>query len=447
MFLIFCLILATPFIYSFTELNRRISLNGTVELAKKPVLKTREWLSGNFQAEYEKYINDNIGFRPIFVRIRNQILFSLFNEMSAVYVIKGKDNYLYETNYIRAYNGSDFIGVDSVYYKTKQIKQLQDSLQKLDKTLLICLAAGKGSFYPEYFPDEYKLPSTDSTNQKFYVKAFEELGVNFVDFNSWFVEMKDTSRCCLYPKYGIHWSEYGMLLATDSLISYIENFRGVDLPDLELSNYKVTKELNNNDYDIADGLNLLFKLPVDPMCYPEVRWEGPVGKDSTKVVVIADSFYWSMYGTGVWHQSFRPGGFWYYNRLVYPESFEQHLEVKDMNLRQAIKNTDVFIVMVTEANLRKFPWGFIKNTLAALNPDYDTTFFEKRAKEANYQKELQDHIFVIRNNEDWMKTIRGKAKKQGISVDSMVVRDAMWIMEQKKEQVEKATKKQHPNIK
>jgi glutaredoxin len=140
-----------------------------------------------------------------------------------------------------------------------------------------------------------------------------------------------------------------------------------------------------------------------------------------------------MYGTGVWHQSFRPGGFWYYNRLVYPESFEQQLEVKDLNLRQAITNTDVFIIMVTEANLPKFPWGFVKNTLAAFSPDYDTTYLEKKAEEADYQKELQNHIFVIRNNENWMKTIREKAKKQGISVDSMVVRDAMWIMEQKKQ--------------
>jgi hypothetical protein len=433
LFFVFCLILATPFIFSFTELNSKINLKGTVELAEKPVLKKAEWLSGNFQAKYEKYMNDNIGFRPFFVRIRNQVLFSLFNKMSAVYVIRGKENHLYETNYIRAYNGADFIGVDSIYYKSLQIKELQDSLQQYETDLIICLAAGKGSFYPEYFPDEYKLPPTDSTNQKFYIKAFEKLGVNYLDFNKWFVEMKDTSRCCLYPKYGIHWSEYGMLLATDSLIAYIENKRGVDLPDLKISNYKVTKKLNNTDYDIADGLNLLFKLPVDPMCYPEVSWESPAGKDSTKVVVIADSFYWNMYGTGVWHQSFRPGGFWYYNRLVYPDSFEQQLEVKDLNLRQAIKNTDVFIVMVTEANLPKFPWGFVKNTLAAFSPDYNATYFEKRMEEANYQKELQNHIFVIRNNENWMKTIREKAGKQGISVDSMVVRDAIWIMEQKKE--------------
>lgn len=437
LFFVFCLVLAIPFIFSFTGLNRKINLKGTVELADKPVLQTENWLSGNFQAEYEKYINDNIGFRPVFVRIRNQVLFSLFNELSAVYVIKGKDNYLYETNYIKAYNGTDFIGVDSIYYKSLQIKKLQDSLQQYGTDLIICLAAGKGSFYPEYFPDEYKLPLTDSTNQKFYVKAFEELGVNFVDFNKWFVEMKDTSRCCLYPKYGIHWSEHGMLLATDSLISYVENLHGVDLPDIKPSNYKVTRDLNNTDYDVADGLNLLFKLPADPMCYPEVNWESPAGKDSTKVVVIADSFYWSMYGTGVWHQSFRPGGFWYYNRLVYPESFEQQLEVKDLNLRQAIKNTDVFIVMVTEANLPKFPWGFVKNTLAAFSPGYDTIFFEKREEEARFKKELRNHIFVIRNNEDWMKTIREKAKKQGISVDSMVVRDAMWIMDQKK---------QHPNL-
>ncbi|MBT3384219.1 MAG: hypothetical protein HN778_19205 [Prolixibacteraceae bacterium] len=436
-FLIFSLVLILPFVYSFTELNNRITLKGAVDLAEKPTLKYGNWFDGEFQSNYEKYINDNIGFRPIFVRIRNQVAYSFFDEINAASVIRGKENYLYERNYIKAFNGTDFIGADSIYYKTRRIKLLQDSLQKMDKTLIVCLAAGKGSFYPQYFPEKYKLPPSDSTNQKFYVKAFKELGVNHIDFNKWFLEMKDTSRYILYPKYGIHWSEYGMLLSVDSLVSYVEKKRKVNMPNLLLSNYKLSKDLNNSDYDIADGLNLIFKLPVETMCYPDFVWENDSARKKPKVVVIADSFYWSMYGTGLWNNSFSPGGFWYYNRLVYPDSFEETLNVKDVNYWKAIENTDVFIVLVTEANLPKFSWGFVENALEAFSPDYDRSAPAKRIKVLSFEEELQKNITNIKANENWMKEIKRKSKLMNISVDSMLIIDATWMIEYKKSQEKK----------
>ena len=168
--LLFCLILAVPFLFSYSKVNSKIELKGAVEINPKPALNTNSWFDGNFQTKYEKYINDNIGFRPVFVRIRNQVAFSLYKKLNAVYVIRGKENYLYEINYIKAFNGTDFIGADSINFRAKKIKELQDSLESRNKILIICLAAGKGSFYPEYFPDKYKLPATDSTNQKFYTK-------------------------------------------------------------------------------------------------------------------------------------------------------------------------------------------------------------------------------------------------------------------------------------
>lgn len=433
-FVIFCVALAAPFIYTFTDVNKRINLEGAVKLTEKPTLTTSGWLEGSFQNKFEKYINDNIGFRPAFVRVRNQIAYSLFGKINAAYVIRGKENYLYEINYLKAYNGTDFVGTDSIYFKAKQVKQLQDSLSKLNKTLIICLAPGKGSFYPEYFPKRFQLPPTERTNQKMYAKAFRELKINHIDFNRWFLSMKDTSRYPLYPKYGIHWSEYGMLLSADSLISYIEKIRQIDMPNILLSDFKLSKNLNRTDYDIANGLNLVFKLPVDAMCYPKVRWENATGKTMPRVVVIADSFYWSMYGTGIWNQSFSPGGFWYYNRVVYPDTFEEELKVKDLNYWKAIEKNDVFIVLITEANLPKFSWGFVENALAAFSPGYDKNAPERKEKVLSYEEELQKHKKNIAANKNWMKQIREKAKAQNISIDSMLTIDAKWVMEQKHKQ-------------
>jgi hypothetical protein len=38
----------------------------------------------------------------------------------------------------------------------QRLKYVQDTLASLDKNLILVFAAGKGSFYPEYFPEKYK---------------------------------------------------------------------------------------------------------------------------------------------------------------------------------------------------------------------------------------------------------------------------------------------------
>ena len=429
-----CFMVTFPLLTTFTKLNKNIPLKGDVRLTKRPEFTLKGWLDGSFQELFEKYINDNIGFRPWFVRVRNQITYSLYGKLNAAYVIRGKENYFYEINYIKAYNGTDFIGKEAILDKAEKIKTLQDSLQKMDKTLIICIAPGKGSYYPEFIPDSYLMQKSDSTNYKIYKSVFDSLGVNCIDYNGWFMKMKEKSEYILYPRYGIHWSHYGMLLATDSLISYIENIRNIEMPHLRLTNFKVSKKLNDSDYDLAGGLNIIFKLPVDALCYPETTWEDKTGKEKPKVIVIADSFYWSMFGTEVWKKSFNPGGFWYYNKQIYPESFKQELKVEDVNHWDAINDNDVFIIIANEANLPYFPWGSVENFLEAFNPDYNKSFSSKKGENDDLRDQIQKYISIMKADEKWMKDIRKKARGNGISVDSMLVLDAKWLIDNNKNQ-------------
>ncbi|MCD6354394.1 MAG: hypothetical protein J7L95_02490, partial [Prolixibacteraceae bacterium] len=283
-------------------------------------------------------------------------------------------------------------------------------------------------------------PATDTTNYFYYSYFLNKYGVNNINFNRWFLQIKDTSKYILYPKYGIHWSFYGMLLATDSLIKKIEKLRHEDLPDLRIGDYRVTRKLERMDYDIADGMNLLFQLPSEPMCYPETEWESAAGKKQPGTIVVGDSFYWSMFQLGIWAKSFSPGGFWFYNRQVYPESFEEPLKVKEVNMTEAIDSNDLFILLVTEANLPKFPWGFTTDALRSFNPDYQNSSLVKRTEERRFRSELQKNITNIKANENWMKDIRRKAKEKNISIDSMLQLDARWMIEYKKKQKTKKTK-------
>lgn len=358
-FMLLCF-LFVPLFQMITEIKEVKPLKGDVELTPRTKFSLNSWFNGFYQDSTDKYFNDNIGFRPWLVKLRNQISFSVFDIMNAKDVIRGKENYLYEVNYIKAYNGDDFIGLDSIDFKVKQIKYLQDKLESLGKTLIVYLAPGKGSFYPEYFPDAYTKPITDKTNYKQYSKSLKLNNVNTIDCNKWFLSMKDTCNCMLYPKYGIHWSYFGMVKAADSLIKYIEQKRNIRMPQIQITHTEKSIRVQPGDYDIGDGLNLLFQLNSDTMCYPKIKWVSDKGTIKPKVIVIGDSFYWSMYDMGICTNSFSLGGFWYYNNEVYPESHDKKVYVHQVDLNQKIKETDVFILMVTEANLSKFSWGFVE---------------------------------------------------------------------------------------
>lgn len=403
-------------------------LKGAVELTKVPVFDGYNWIEGAFQSEFENYLNDNIGGRPFLVRLHNQMKFSLYNEASARGVIRGKDNYLYEHNYIKAYNGEDFIGCAAIDQKAKELKHMQDQLADLGKTFVMCIAPGKAAFYPEYIPDNMRKQPTDSVNYKQYKKALQAYGVNHIDMHAWFNAMKDkdTCGCMLYPKYGIHWSQYGMLLAVDSLTKYIEKERQINMPHIVFKGMQKSTELQYSDYDIAEGMNLLFQMDSKPMCYPHIAFESSDSAVKPATLVVSDSFYWSIFNIGVSTKVFSLGGFWFYNKQIFPDSFESgDVFVKDIDIRQRILSNDIVLLMTTDANLPKFSWGFVEEANRVLKLTDNDIFLQKVEK----QKKIDNMIHAIKNTPEWYQSVVEKAKAKGVSVDSMLILDATWMVE------------------
>lgn len=365
-FLLFLLFLSLPLLQMLIPVIKVKPLKGSFRETKFPELSASNWFSGKYSVDFENYINDSIGFRPWMVRLHHQIEYTLFNKINSQNVLKGKNGFLFESSYINSYNGKDYLGKIKINEKIEQIKCLQNLLSERNITLIICLAPGKATYFPEYFPKEFISTVTDSTNYKQFANSLETQHIKHIDFNSWFLKMKKTSDCQLFPKYGIHWSFYGMLKATDSLITFIENDRNISMPKfkyLKINHYKIPKY---SDYDIAESMNLMFQLQSEPMCYPDYRVVNRPENHQPKTLVISDSFYWTMYNIGIGKDIFSWGGFWYYNEMIYPESFQKPLYVKDIDFKQKILENEVIIIMATESNLSNFGWDFIETANSLL---------------------------------------------------------------------------------
>ncbi len=316
------------------------------------------WFSGDYQHQEEKYLNESFGFRNTCIRIHNQLAYSLFQKAKANSVIIGKEHFLFEGNYIDAYYGNDFVGADSLRHRLQRVKFLQDTLSKLNKTVILVIAADKGSFYPEYFPDRYK-QEKKTTNYEVFVKMAKEMGLTYIDFNQYFLKQKGKSPYPLFPQYGTHWSEYSAYLVADSIIRFVGEARHIDMPHPFWGKIEL-KQPQGSDYDIADGMNILRRLKSFDMAYPIVQFKSNSEKSKPSILVIADSFYWSVYNSGI-SDAFSTSHFWYYNQQVFPESFQSPVMVGQLDLEEQIAKHDIILIMGANGSLPYWGWDFIEN--------------------------------------------------------------------------------------
>lgn len=349
-------LLLLPLFQHTTGLVHMPKLKGAVKTAPVPRLSAQGWFEGTCQDSLERAWKDRFGFRNLFIRVNNQVAFSLYRKALANGVVIGKKNYLYESNYIHARNGDDYIGDSLILERSRKLKEIQEYCTERGKQLVVTFAAGKGSYYPEYFPERFQ-KEPGKTNIRGYSECFDSLGVHYIDFNKWFVEMKDTSKYCLYPKTGVHWSYYGMVLVIDSLTNYVGEATGREMTDFEFGNIGLSRKYQSSDRDIEEAMNIIFRINYDRMAYPEVRF---VEKEAAKPrgIIISDSFYWGLHNMGFSHRILGDSEFWYYFKQVYTVNPGGVSDISEINPLEHIDSADIVILMATEATVARFPYGF-----------------------------------------------------------------------------------------
>jgi hypothetical protein len=356
MFYTLTLGMCVPLIQFFTHFSNEKALKGAIVESKMPGFTMDSLQSGFFQEDYEKYFNEKFGFRSSFIRLNNQLKYWIYQKVQANGVVIGKNGYLYEYNYIKSYYGLDYIGKDSIEKNVVRLKYVQTKLKEMNKTLIIVLAPGKGSFFPEYFPDSCRRKK-GRTNYDDYRGLMNAYAMNVVDMKDWFLKIKPTSKHPLFPQSGIHWSKYGEVIAMDSLLQFIERKSGLQYPAVKITSVEMSVKNKDRDYDIGEGLNLIFQTATYPMAYPTFEIKNPE-QNKHKTMVIADSYYWGMFNAGFSSSLFNNGKFWFYNQEVYPDHYDKPTIASNIDFKKEIAENEVIILLSTDANLYRFPFGF-----------------------------------------------------------------------------------------
>ena len=448
-------------------------LQGDFNLSEKPAFSWHEWNTGDYQARFDIWLEEHIGFRNLLVRINNQVDFSIFGNVHADGVVKGKQNVCYEFDYIREYTGNDFVGESLIDQRIRKLKFLQQHLKNNFNTdLVLVFEPGKARFMPEFIPSHYLENQLSPTNYEVYQKLAKKYKLKFIDWNKWYVEdIKQAAQYPVYTKYGIHWSGYGMTFALDSMIGYIEKTRNIQLREMKIDSFIIENKTRTPDYDIGNALNLLFRLPEQQQfAYPEYSFGPSKGKSFPNVLVVGDSYYWNIFNTKIANELFNNQAFWYFNNLVYPDTYCDTTRVADLNIKQQVEQQDVVFLMVTGRFLYKFDWRFVDNlyNLYAPRSKYDksydymtmiTTYSEwfdnivnqsiiknqpladvllDNAYYVYHQSELDSYMCFrglefyeerIRSDQNWLNKVQVKANENNISLDEMITKDALYVFQ------------------
>lgn len=419
-FVILLALLFLPMLQTFFHFVNEKPLDGAFVEAKKPVITPKTLFNETAQDSLMTWCTEQTGFRKPMIRLNNQLLYSAFGKVSAIGPVKGNDDYTFiEESYIISYTGETYLGNEAIVKNTRQIKLIQDMLRTKGITLLPVFVLGKASYYPELIPEKYIVKRHETNNYQEYLKAFDEQGVEMIDFNRWLCAQKGTEAHPIYCNLSAHWTVYAASLAMDSLVHYMENKTQQEQAHFHIEGFDTTYLMNQDD-DLYRMMNLLLPMKHNTIDQPKFGFtEGY----KPRVLAISDSYWWTVYAWNVAlpQNLFRPGDFWFYNKTIYPERTPIQ-NVESVDYKQEIEDQEFVLLVCTEATNHLWPYGFIERYLSG----YDNVFRYKEPEQYDaadslyfvYRNaEIEKNIQRIKDTPEWMESITRQADEKGITIE------------------------------
>ena len=360
-----------PWVQERLSIFQMKELYGAYTLEEKPVITADKWLNGSFQKSWQLYMQEDKRVRPLFVRIKNQLQYDIFDKSPNSTIILGKDNYLFGRQELDAWMGLDFIGDSAIRRKTHMLVTIQEYLNAKGKKLLLVLPPSKPGFIPQKLPEHLQQDFNKLNNRSAFITAFQANGLPYLAFEDFSSEQFDEPY--LYPASGLHWSHMGASLAMDTLIHQIERQLSIQMKNLQIDSVSFSQNLRPPDNDLGSVLNLIRPEETYPMPYPTVRFISDSSTITPRLLIIGDSFYRTFFDLGYHQAVFSPlSTYWhYFTQEISAENPIGAPLIKDrLKLTQTIADNDLVLIMAGESNLHQLGFGFIEALFENINqPD------------------------------------------------------------------------------
>jgi hypothetical protein len=423
LFVLSVVLLAFPAVQQYAKLFDFKPLNGVTEKVEQPQLNFKNWMTGTFQKQEERYLSENIGFRELFVRCYNQMSWSLFRKVQNKSIFINDENWIFNDFTIKHHYGQsmyDYVGSNEEAIRKMtddalMIFKLQHVLQEYGTTFFVCLAPGKDMVCDAYLPEVKGFTRPPGILAiDFYPPLFDSLGINYIDFSKYCMEIRDTLSYPLYLKSSSHWSTQAAEYIADSLFNYMEALSGLNIRELSWSEPYLAPT-RDPDADLEEVMNLFWPIESGMNYYVDVGLVEDTTADKPKWLTVGDSYYWEWQYNLPLDQMFEYNHYWYYNNTVHNDPF--HGNVSEVDLLRELISTDVIMLLYSPCNLFDLNRQFLTRSLFSL-------LYEDGVAEDKLEKIKQD----IRNTPEWYGSIEQNAIANGQNVEQSIEDNARYLL-------------------
>ncbi len=321
-----------------------------------------DFWSGKWQAAQEKYLEDNLKVREWLIPVRNQIMYSLFKTSPNGNIVIGKNNNLYEEEYIcfetQIYSARTPEEIEELMGKLKAIDQ---AVRDAGKKFFIFITPSKAEIYYEDIPDRYLWIAPKQKEKSTYDRFMEELektGIAYYDSTVDVRALKQTEDFHVFPRTGTHWNNVTAAICAKNLADSMEEQLDINLPECEVS-YQECEEPLHPDTDIFNALNLLEE-PDEVFVEPIVEITDS-DKEDYVILARGGSFMGASIGKLISYDYFLRS---YYLENTYascPEGvYSGNFDSYDvLPLEEMVDDSDIIFLEVNEEAIPRMSFGFI----------------------------------------------------------------------------------------
>jgi hypothetical protein len=366
---VFFALSALPLAARYGKFGPSAELRGAVAPPAEVAFGARSYFDGSFQKAFEDNFNAALGFRAALVRSDNELNFRAFREFApspGTSMVLGKQRFIYERQYVDAYNRRDLAPPAALEQKVQRLKLLQDYLVTRQSTLLVVISPNKAAVYPEYLPQRFvaeeRVGLTD--NYAVFVGLLRKYGVNFLDAEAELLKNKPSSPYPLFANSGAHWNDPTACRVAGQIETFILRAQGSSELELECEPIVIAAQPKGSDRDLADLANLWFEQALfqpTPYARAHVVQRGHVRRPS--VLFIGSSFLWQIldYENGHGLQSGNTFYYYYKARISYPGRARTALDHQRVDWERDVFRKQAVVIEINAAVIPNVGWGFLED--------------------------------------------------------------------------------------
>ena len=263
----------------------------------------------------------------------------------------------------------------------------------------------------------------------FYPPLFDSLGIHCLNFSDYFLQIRDTVSYPLYYKSSSHWTNLAATYLADTLIHYMESLSGLNIHDVSFSEPYLSWN-REPDNDLETVLNLMYPIETNYYSYVNVTLDDDSTAVRPKWLVVGDSYYRGFQYNLPLDKLFASHHYWRYNSTVYDDPL--HDNTTEVDLLRELLSSDIITILYTPCNLFDLNRQFLTQSVSCLcdangvlNPRIDKVLNEiNDPVRDRYRQEMF-------RNQEWLESIREKAKRSEITIEEAMERDIDWLLNQK----------------